>query len=175
MNEADDAAKLAAGRAWFDFYTHRASNGVHTERSAHLRQICPCCGYATLPQRGRYDVCELCNWEDDGQDDPYADEVWGGPNSHYSLMQARENFKRHWIMYDPDDSDRRHLFNSSVEMEAKKAIVAAFEAMKNADETEQALLWNEVRKGEAILSRELSRSIAEDEARIEASKRMERN
>jgi hypothetical protein len=29
---------------------------------------CPCCGYPTLRSRDAYDICELCNWEDDGQD-----------------------------------------------------------------------------------------------------------
>lgn len=39
---------------------------------------CPCCGYPTLNERVAYDVCILCNWEVDGQDDDCADEVWGG-------------------------------------------------------------------------------------------------
>ena len=37
---------------------------------------CPCCGFLTLPSRGGYDICPVCFWEDDGQDDPAADEVW---------------------------------------------------------------------------------------------------
>jgi hypothetical protein len=36
---------------------------------------CPCCGFPTLDERGGNDICELFNWEDDGQDDLYADEV----------------------------------------------------------------------------------------------------
>ena len=34
----------------------------------------------------------MCRWEDDGQDDPAADEVRGGPNGCLSLTNARENF-----------------------------------------------------------------------------------
>ena len=49
------------------------------------------------------EVCELCDWEDDGQDDPHADEVWGGPNGAYSLADARLNFKHYYIMYDPHE------------------------------------------------------------------------
>ncbi|WP_261769601.1 CPCC family cysteine-rich protein [Paenibacillus polysaccharolyticus] len=45
-----------------------------------------------------WEICCLCNWEDDGQDDPHADEVWGGPNQDYSLAEARENFKKHYIV-----------------------------------------------------------------------------
>lgn len=28
---------------------------------------CPCCDYLTLPNRGNYDVCPVCFWEDDGK------------------------------------------------------------------------------------------------------------
>src|SRR5207249_13923 len=55
---------------------------------------CPCCFYLTLTERGGYDLCEVCWWEDDGQDDETADEVWGGPNSDLSLSQGRYNFAR---------------------------------------------------------------------------------
>jgi Cysteine-rich CPCC len=53
---------------------------------------CPCCRYLTLPSRGGDDICPVCFLEDDGQDDPFADEVWGGPNYDLSLTQARANF-----------------------------------------------------------------------------------
>ena len=39
---------------------------------------CPCCGFVTLPERGADDICPVCFWEDDGQDDHDADEVRGG-------------------------------------------------------------------------------------------------
>lgn len=55
---------------------------------------CPCCGYITLPERGGFDICEVCFWEDDGQDDRDADEVRGGPNGDLSLVEARQNFRR---------------------------------------------------------------------------------
>jgi hypothetical protein len=57
---------------------------------------CPCCGYLTLPQRGGYDVCPVCRWEDDGQDEHDASlpsESRGGPNRGLTLLQARENFR----------------------------------------------------------------------------------
>jgi hypothetical protein len=53
---------------------------------------CPCCKSKTLHGRGRFELCPVCYWEDDGQDDPYADEAWGGPNSTLSLTEARKNF-----------------------------------------------------------------------------------
>jgi hypothetical protein len=53
---------------------------------------CPCCGYLTLSERGGFEICDVCFWEDDGQDDPDADVVRGGPNRGLSLTEARRNF-----------------------------------------------------------------------------------
>ncbi|MFB9883178.1 CPCC family cysteine-rich protein [Planobispora siamensis] len=30
---------------------------------------CPFCGFLTLGQRGMHEICPVCFWEDDGQDD----------------------------------------------------------------------------------------------------------
>jgi hypothetical protein len=54
---------------------------------------CPCCGFRTLDERGMYDICPICFWEDDGQDDRDADKVRGGPNRSLSLTDARRNFR----------------------------------------------------------------------------------
>jgi len=54
---------------------------------------CPCCGYLTLPSRGEEDICPVCFWQDDGQDDHDADDVRGGPNYELSLSEARSNFQ----------------------------------------------------------------------------------
>jgi hypothetical protein len=50
---------------------------------------CPCCGYRTLAQRGDYDICPVCFWEDTGSNDParYSD-----PN-HLTLAEGRRNFQ----------------------------------------------------------------------------------
>ncbi len=55
---------------------------------------CPCCGFSTLTERGGDEICEVCFWEDDGQDDHDADEVRGGPNDELTLTIARQNFQR---------------------------------------------------------------------------------
>jgi Cysteine-rich CPCC len=47
----------------------------------------------TLPERDAFEICPVCFWEDDGQDDLDADEVSGGPNGSLSLTQARLNFR----------------------------------------------------------------------------------
>jgi hypothetical protein len=55
---------------------------------------CPCCGFVTLDERGGYDICPVCFWEDDGQDDHDTDVVQGGPNGELSLSAGRANFRR---------------------------------------------------------------------------------
>ena len=54
---------------------------------------CPCCGHRTLPERGQYDLCGECDWEDDGQDDHDSHIVRGGPNGPLSLDQARADYE----------------------------------------------------------------------------------
>ena len=58
-----------------------------------IKYRCPCCGYKTLDERGGYQHCAVCFWEDDGQDDEDADTVRGGPNRYLSLTEARANYK----------------------------------------------------------------------------------
>ena len=54
---------------------------------------CPCCNCLTLNERGGYDICPVCFWEDDGQGDHDAEIVRGGPNYSLSLTQARQNYR----------------------------------------------------------------------------------
>lgn len=54
---------------------------------------CPCCGFVTLAERGTFEICRVCRWEDDGQDEHDAGQVHGGPNHDLSLRQARRNFE----------------------------------------------------------------------------------
>jgi hypothetical protein len=55
---------------------------------------CPRCRYSTLHERGGYEICPVCFWEDDGQDDHDADIARGGPNRDLSLADARLNYRR---------------------------------------------------------------------------------
>jgi Cysteine-rich CPCC len=57
-----------------------------------------------LNDNGGFEICVICWWEDDGQTDTDADEVRGGPNSHYSLTLAKKNFADHGHMYGKDDA-----------------------------------------------------------------------
>jgi hypothetical protein len=94
------------------------------------RMNCPCCGYATLSARNAYNICKLCNWEDDAQGDEDADEVRGSPNAHYSLTEARANFKRYRVMYPPGRDPRMSGASSRLEFDIKGCLMAAFERLR---------------------------------------------
>jgi hypothetical protein len=53
---------------------------------------CLCCGSRTLTTPGVFELCPVCWWQDDGQDEVDADVVRGGPNGTLSLTAARANF-----------------------------------------------------------------------------------
>lgn len=86
--------------------THRLAKGgnvgQHARRTTPFVTIqdkaedgphpCPRCGFLTLSERGTVELCPVCFWEDDGQDDHDADQVRGGPNGRPSLAEARRNF-----------------------------------------------------------------------------------
>lgn len=156
-------------RRWFEGYTRLLDQGVKAPRKPGVRYTCPCCGYPTLAERGSYDICDLCSWEDDGQDDPHADEIWGGPNGAYSLSEARLNFKQRRIMYSPDKPTNRigGNTNTPLEHQAKRAIMEAFDAMvEEADPPAMDNLWQLVFDNEKVLRSELERRIREYEARM---------
>lgn len=64
---------------------------IEREKAKNGLYACPCCGYATLSEPAEYEICEICFWEDDGQDDPLDREPFFGPNG-VSLAEARFNF-----------------------------------------------------------------------------------
>lgn len=81
--------QIARNRAWFDAYVQKIRT---TPQALPLR--CPCCFCKTLSERGAFEICDVCFWEDDGQDDYDADIVRGGPNNVLSLTQARGNYQK---------------------------------------------------------------------------------
>jgi hypothetical protein len=56
------------------------------------RELCPCCDYVSLAERGNYLICPVCFWEDDGVDVDRLDDP-SGPN-HMTLREGRANFAR---------------------------------------------------------------------------------
>lgn len=78
----------------FTEYAMREIVFVESAEGEGGRYRCPCCHYKTLESRGDYDICPVCFWEDDGQDDPDADIHQAfGPN-HMSLAQGRQNYQK---------------------------------------------------------------------------------
>lgn len=122
-------------RSWFDAYFEDVRSGIRKSPSCGMLYTCPCCGYPTLSERGGYDICEICFWEDDGQDDPNADEVWGGPNKGYSLTKARENFASHQSMFDAGKDPRGKLVSRNLPM------IQTFDEMLTASEERLEVLW----------------------------------
>lgn len=73
-------------RTAFDDYI--SQNGLQ-----RIVTTCKSCGFPTLqlePLRF-FEICELCNWQDDVQDDQDADKNYGGPN-YISLTESRIEF-----------------------------------------------------------------------------------
>jgi hypothetical protein len=92
-------------KAWFDFYTKEIESADPlTFKKFDEYFLCPCCYLPTLTTREGFEICPVCDWEDDGQDDHNADKILGGPNSDYSLSEARENFKKYLTSYRPTDT-----------------------------------------------------------------------
>jgi len=84
-----------ASSDWFGEYADRLETGsvIDGPRADGGAHACPCCHYLTLGERGAFEICPVCFWEDDGQDDHDAAIVRGGPNGSLSLSKARENFE----------------------------------------------------------------------------------
>lgn len=83
-----------AKRKLFDDYLRNHAIGLFT---------CPGCAYPTLEDRGEFSICQVCLWEDDGQDDEIPSVIAdvlikfdgvSGPNGQLTLTQNRLNIGR---------------------------------------------------------------------------------
>ena len=150
-------------RAWFKSSDWRATKpGTGLPYLSGKRYTCPCCGYPALtePSAG-YEICWLCGWEDDGQDGPAADQVWGGPNKG-SLTTARRTFEERLTMY----AESHERFPESDEaLRAKRDAIAAFVSLRDAATPEDLhAFWMSVDLADQAWHAELSRRIADFEA-----------
>lgn len=93
MSDAEILAALQERRANYDTYLQ--ANDI---------QLCTCpgCGFPSLTERGEFEICIICFWEDDGQDDHadsmlsglFAELKISGPNGKLSLVENRINIGR---------------------------------------------------------------------------------
>ena len=101
--EEPSAEQLAARIAWSEQYVEALNTRSVVAEPGSGPHACPCCRESTLDGRGMYEICPVCGWEDDGQDDQDAEDVRGGPNGTISLAEARRRYaaRRAW-------QDRKH-------------------------------------------------------------------
>lgn len=69
-----DARRLVRGEALRE---EAATLGVAAVEGVEGRpdpaQRCPCCGFRTFEWRGEYDLCPVCQWEDESAEDAFED------------------------------------------------------------------------------------------------------
>ncbi|RBP48795.1 cysteine-rich CPCC protein [Arenicella xantha] len=88
-------------------------------------ETCACCGFNTIGEKGCYEICDICYWEDDNvqEADPWFP---GGANSP-SLYQAQLNFQKFGAMEErftsnvrePNAEDKRNPKWRSLSVEDK--------------------------------------------------------
>lgn len=126
------------------------------KRTQVVRVPCPCCGYPTLERRDAYEICHLCIWEDDGEDDATTHDWGGGPNGAYSLTEARSNFVTFGTMYHPDNNNTVSGNDSEEITALKQELMALYEALPGLTEGEVVPHWK------VILDQERSLRKAEE-------------
>src|SRR6266513_6347952 len=150
---------LVNRRAFFDSYADTQASLPPSLTKYGIRFTCPCCGYPTLGARGGYQICYLCWWEDDGQDDHNAEEILGGPNADFSLERARRNFAIFPVMFEPENDRRISGGDSPAELATKQSVIVAFDSMALQQDVDHETLWAKVIAGEHQLHRLLKQSI----------------
>ncbi len=160
--------KFSDTRKKFEILSKRIRLGIRDFFKNISRVTCPCCGYPTIDERGNYEICNLCNWEDDGQDDEDSFKALGGPNGSYSLDQARENFIKYRIMYSPDNNTTITGRDSKQRESLKNELISIFEKMLTENTTNIPNLWKRAVRVERSLYKELVHSINDHEKSIES-------
>jgi hypothetical protein len=102
------------------------------------REKCPCCSYPTLRYRGQDEICILCDWEDDNQNDAEAAQVLGGPNGDYSLKEATSNFKKNLIMY-----RGKSKVSNMKEVKVKKRLMTAYGKLEKDRQRNGSEMWED--------------------------------
>lgn len=111
--------------------------------NANLPNTCPACGYPSIQERTSWKLCPICWWEDDGQDEEHADEVWGGPNGDWSLTGYRIAFYHRFnniktsstaneelvALCNELEHEEQALLDNNSDINAIKAIISYFDSL----------------------------------------------
>lgn len=111
---ADDRAALAAYERRRAYY----EQAIEQSNVIHHKHLCPICGFPTLDARGEYELCVICQWEDDGDGDPMII----GPPNYTSMTQARIKIARMLAEF-----ERTYIIDESL-----AAVVAGVRAFREA-------------------------------------------
>lgn len=82
---------------------------------------CPCCMYQTLTERGQFEICPVCFWEDDGSNELTH---YSGPN-HMTVAEGKSNFIKYGAVakssqgFIKHDAKRRYFRHSNSEKEER--------------------------------------------------------
>lgn len=125
-------------RQWFDDYLNSAKGQAEAAAVGIVLPLftCPCCGCPTLDERRAWEICWVCWWEDDGQDDYNASVVLGGPNHEVSLMRARVNFQQTLFYRSP-----KHIFETVRQAKCREDGLTAFNKMLTLSEVDRIACW----------------------------------
>jgi hypothetical protein len=87
-----------------DYLERQTGLQISTGKPTRL-EACPCCGWRTIEKRYDFEICTVCWWEDDGQDNDQTESMIGSPNDGLSITNARLNVIRYGIY----NSERKDL------------------------------------------------------------------
>jgi len=96
INKSFDASKLKSEDKLLleSFQKRRKHINEFIDKNNLKLTTCPGCSFPSFSEDWSHNICIVCNWQHDGQDDPYANEIWGGPNYELSLTENRLNICR---------------------------------------------------------------------------------
>jgi len=125
---------LIERRQYFDRHLPKLKGADRRKNIKNLGNTCPSCGYPTIEERCAWEICSICFWEDDGQDDQDADEVYGGPNNDYSLTVHRFEWSKNLQELKKDDSKTSDLLkriDELIQLDQETDIPEILELVKN--------------------------------------------
>lgn len=108
--------QLFKRREYFNRHLPKLKGADRRKDIKNLGNTCPSCGYPTLDERYAWEICAICFWEDDGQDDQDADKVYGGPNYDYSLTAHRLEWDKNLKELKNDNSKTARHFRKIDEL-----------------------------------------------------------